>query len=122
MASLYLKTAVLWFVLAVGIGLYMGAAQDFRLVHVHVHLNLLGWASLALVGLTWASFPKLSSWRLAMVQFVLHNVGLAVFMGGFVVANFTGEKPMPAIAGGSLTVGVAVLLFAFQVLRHRFVR
>ena len=75
MASLYLKASVLWFVLAVCIGLYMGAAQDFRLVHVHVHLNLLGWASLALVGLTWASFPKLSSWRLGMIQFVMHNLG-----------------------------------------------
>jgi hypothetical protein len=120
MASLYLKTAVTWFLLAVSIGLYMGAAQDFRLVHVHVHLNLLGWVSLALIGLTWASFKKLSSIRLAKIQFYLHNAGLVAFMGGIAFSQLGGVKPYAVIAVGSCIVGAAVLIFAWQIWRYKF--
>ena len=37
------RTAIAFFVLGVGLGMYMGMNQDFRLMHVHAHVNLLGW-------------------------------------------------------------------------------
>jgi hypothetical protein len=120
MSPLYLKTAVVWFNLAVGLGIYTGATQDFRLVHVHVHLNLLGWVSLGIIGLTWASFPRLSTRALGRLQFGLHNLGLTIFMGGITFAQLTGNKPIAAIALGSLMVAASVVLFGYQVLRHRF--
>lgn len=48
---LWIKAAVVYFIMGVGLGIYMGASGDHLYVPVHAHFNLLGWASLALVGL-----------------------------------------------------------------------
>jgi hypothetical protein len=37
-----IHTAVAFFLVGVSLGIYMGMNQDFRLTHVHAHLNLLG--------------------------------------------------------------------------------
>jgi hypothetical protein len=49
---LFLATAAFCLVCGVGMGIAMGMAHDFHLAPVHAHLNLLGWTSLALMGLT----------------------------------------------------------------------
>jgi hypothetical protein len=46
---LWIKAAVVYLVMGVGLGIYMGASGDHVMVPVHAHFNLLGWASLALV-------------------------------------------------------------------------
>ena len=50
---LFLATAAFCLVCGVGMGIAMGITHDFHLAPVHAHLNLLGWASLALMGLTY---------------------------------------------------------------------
>ena len=77
---LWIKAAVVDPVMGVGSGIYMGASGDHVMVPVHAHFNLLGWASLALVGLIYHQFPAAGSSRLATVQFWLHNVGLLAAM------------------------------------------
>lgn len=104
--------------MAVSLGLYMGASQGFRLVHGHVHLNLLGWVCTALIGLTWAVLLDLSPPRLVLVHYGLHNFGLTVSMGGIAIAKLSDSKPFAAIADESLTVATAVLILAFKVLLH----
>jgi cbb3-type cytochrome oxidase subunit 1 len=54
-----LHTAVAFFVVGVALGTGMGATQDFRLIHVHGHVNLLGWVALGLIGLLYAAHPRL---------------------------------------------------------------
>ena len=56
---LWIKAAVVYLVLGVGLGIYMGASGDHVMVPVHAHFNLLGWASLAPLGWIrfWASLP-----------------------------------------------------------------
>jgi hypothetical protein len=77
---LWIKAAVIYFMMGVGLGTYMGASGDHVLVPVHAHFNLLGWASLAVVGLIYQQFPVAGSHRLATVQFWLHNAGLIAAM------------------------------------------
>ena len=62
---LWIKAAVVYLVMGVGLGIYMGASGDHVMVPVHAHFNLLGWASLALVGLIYHQFPPrgLAVWR-----------------------------------------------------------
>lgn len=113
--SLYL--AIGYLVAGVTLGMYAGIAQDFRFTHVHVHLNLLGWVTLAVVGLVYAVQPHLQSGWLPRVQLVLHNVGLVVFMGGYAHAMATGTKVIAPIAGGATLVAAAVLLLAVHLVR-----
>jgi hypothetical protein len=110
-----IHTAVAYFVAGVLLGVYMGAAQDFRLVHVHVHLNLLGWVALGLAGLLYAVHPRLGQGALAHGHYWLHSVGLLVFMGAFGWGVISGHKPMVAIAVGATMVSFGVLLFAVNV-------
>lgn len=110
-----IHTAVAYFAAGVLLGVYMGATQDFRLVHVHVHLNLLGWVALGLAGLLYAVHPQLGRGALAHGHYWLHSVGLLVFMGAFGWGVISGRKPTLAIAVGATMVSFGVLLFAINV-------
>jgi cbb3-type cytochrome oxidase subunit 1 len=115
LAKRLLLTAVFFFVLGIGLGITMGATKDFRFTHVHAHINLLGWVSLALIGLIYAVFPRLQESPLASAHYWLHTVGLVVFMGGFAWGSLNGTVPLLPVAGGASAVGLGVLLFAANV-------
>jgi cbb3-type cytochrome oxidase subunit 1 len=115
LATRLIHTAVAFFVVGVALGTAMGATQDFRFVHVHAHINLLGWVALALIGLIYRLHPHLQQGWLAQAHYWLHTIGLIVFMGSFAWGLFAGVKPVPFIATGATMVSLAVLLFAANV-------
>lgn len=115
---MWIKAAVIYFLMGVVLGIYMGASGDLLLVPVHAHFNLLGWASLALIGLIYHQFPAAGSHRLATVQFWLHNAGLIaamVLLVGFLRGN-TALDPLIGVA--SVVIGASVVLFAINVFRN----
>lgn len=115
---IWIKAAVIYFIMGVGLGIYMGASGDHLLVPVHAHFNLLGWASLALIGLVYLQFPLAGAHRLARVQFWLHNAGLLaamVLLIAFLRGN-TGLDPLLGLA--SMVVGASVVLFAINVFQR----
>lgn len=115
---LWIKAAVVYLVMGVGLGIYMGASGDHVMVPVHAHFNLLGWASLALVGLIYHQFPHAGVSRLATVQFWLHNVGLLAAMALLISAlrGNTGLDPFLGLA--SMVIGSAIVLFAINVFQR----
>ena len=80
MGTKFLKVSVVYFVIAVLLGMYMSMAEDYAQSSVHAHLNLLGWVSLALAGLIYCFFPKAGEHVLAKLHFWLHNIGLVGMM------------------------------------------
>jgi hypothetical protein len=96
------------------LGMRMGATQDFTMHPVHAHLNLVGWASLALMG-TYYTLDRAAVGRLAWVNFVFSGLGAIVLpLGIFMVAS---GHPNPgetiAMLGGMLAlVGIALFLLA----------
>ena len=63
----FLLIAAMSLVIGVSFGIYMGATHDYVLTPVHAHINLLGWASLAIFGLAYRSYPELGrSWTAAL--------------------------------------------------------
>jgi len=69
-------------------GAYMGVSGDHTMMPAHAHLNLLGWASLAIMGLFYA-LPAAPRGRLAWTNFWLSSLGailmapmLAFLLGG----------------------------------------
>lgn len=114
----WIHAATLSFLLAVGLGIFMGASHDHSLAAVHVHLNLLGWVSMALIGVVY-HLAGAGNGRLATVQFWLHCGALAVMMValGAVMKGHAALEPVLGLS--SLAMGVAVLLFAVNLLRAR---
>jgi hypothetical protein len=104
----FMTAAAACLVAGVALGIGMGIAHDFQLAPVHAHTNLVGWASLALMGLTLRAWPELAEGRLATAQFVLSAGSAFAFPAGIYLA-ITQEQPIVAIAAGFVWFAGALL-------------
>jgi hypothetical protein len=107
-----LKIAAVYLIIGSLMGLYMGIAENFALHPVHAHLNLLGWASLALAGLIYVQFPHAAKTRLARIHFWMHNVSLPALMAALAML-LTGHEafgPVVGIAATVMAAGLAVFV------------
>lgn len=107
---LLLATILLLAGAALGIG--MGASEDFQLTPVHAHLNLVGWASLAVFGLVYRAYPKLAERRLALFHFIFSATSAVLLPVGIGLAVLRSQSGL-AIAASLLWV-VGVLFFLLQ--------
>lgn len=86
MSNIFLRLSVLFVVLGVALGYYMGATHDFTVSPVHAHINLLGWVSMFLYGLFYRAFPEAAQGWLPKAHLTLAALGLPVMMIGLTVA------------------------------------
>jgi hypothetical protein len=110
--ALFLAAAGCCLVVGTGFGIAMGIAHDFHLAPVHAHLNLVGWTTLALMGLSYRAWPQLAaSPVLAPLQFAL-SAGSAVAFPTGIYLSIEHEAPGLAIAAALAFLGGAVLFLA----------
>lgn len=116
MGSRFIKISAVYFAIGVLLGLFMSIAHDYHLSSVHVHINLLGWVSLAIAGIIYTLYQQAGTTRLAKIHFWLHNLSLPVMMLGlsFVVYGKTAVTPLLSISATILVV--SILLFAINIL------
>lgn len=108
--------AILAALIGMSVGIVMAARGDFSLAPIHAHINLVGWASLALFGLGYRSgFAKNDQW--AAVHFWVALVGILVFPVGIYFALMR-QIEVGAMAG-ALLVLASMILFAINFLRAR---
>jgi hypothetical protein len=115
MASRYLKIAVIYFIAGIVLGIWMGMSQKFQFAPVHAHINLLGWASLALMGVIYRVFPDAAKTRLAAWQFWFYNIGVAGFVISLATVVSGHDAAVPAAIVSANLVLVGVVLFAINV-------
>lgn len=116
MGARLLKIAVVYFVIGIAFGMYASISTDFRFTGVHAHVNLLGWASLALAGIIYHLFPKAANHVLGKAHFWLHNIGLPVMMLCLFLMIYLNDLAyeMGIAIGASLT-SLGVLAFLVNV-------
>ena len=110
----FLLLATVLLLVGAGLGISMGTSQDFQLTPVHAHLNLVGWASLALFGLTYRAYPQLAERRIALFHFIASATAAILLPMGIGLAILRGQ-PGLAIFGAILWVA-GVLLFLLQLI------
>lgn len=110
----FLILAAFLLLCGVTLGIVMGIREDFQLVPVHAHLNLVGWASLALFGLVYRAYPELSERKLAKVHFWLSAPAAILFPIG-IGLSLLYSWPLLAIVA-SLVWIAGVLVFIAQLL------
>ena len=115
----FLKIAVVYFVIAIILGLVMGIIHDFSLTSVHAHLNLLGWVSMTLFGLFYKLYPEAGESKLAKIHFWLHNLGVPIMQGAIALMTITENDVylIPTIIS-SIAVVLGGLLFAVNVFKQ----
>ena len=112
-----IRLAALYLVIGVTMGIVMGTMHQFTLAPVHAHVNLLGFATLALAGLIYKAYPAAAETRLAHVHFWIHSLGLPIFMIGLALALTGHEAFMPLVSIGATVVFVGILVFAVNIWR-----
>ena len=119
MAIRFIQVSVVYFAIGVLVGMYMSMEHDYALTGVHVHINLLGWASFALAGIIYHLFPKAGNHILAKVHFWGSNIGLPLMMGGLTNLLLTeSEQSAIFISIGATLVVISVILFTINVLKN----
>ena len=113
----FLKIAAVYLAIGVTMGLAMGITQNFALHPVHAHINLLGWATMALAGLIYVQFPQAAETRLAKIHFWIHNlalpvmmIALALLMSGYAPALYFLEPASTLMVAGLLVFVTNVCL------------
>jgi hypothetical protein len=111
-----IKLAVIYLVIGMTLGISMGITHDFLFRAVHAHVNLLGWASLALAGLVFHVFPDLVRTRLATVWFWLYNLSMpaGMFALALVLKGYMWAEPVLIVS--QILTWASGCLFAFIVL------
>lgn len=115
-ATAFFGAAVLYALVGMAMGIIMGASNDHTLSPVHAHINLLGWASLALMGAFYGIAGGRAPGKVAWANFAVSNVGNLMSLP--MVALIVSGKPpiLPLLIGGELLIVLGMLLFGAAVL------
>jgi hypothetical protein len=111
---IWLKLAIIYLLIGVGMGIVMGASENFTLRPVHAHVNLLGWATMALAGLIYCVFPQAGQSKLATVHFWLSNVSLPVMMIALSMLMLGNKAVIPVLAISEIVAALGIVVFAIN--------
>jgi cbb3-type cytochrome oxidase subunit 1 len=110
-----IRIAAVYLAIGVTMGIVMGITHQFSIAPVHAHVNLLGWASLGIMGVIYRVYPAAAETRLARAHFWIHNTALPVFMIALAFALTGHEAFLPVTIVGALAVAIGILLFAVNI-------
>lgn len=117
LAAWLFRLAALWMLIGLVLGIVMAASHDHALAPVHVHTNLLGWATLALTGLLYTVIPAMADNRFARLHFWLHALGLPVMMAALAAYALGHTAMEPVIAVGAIAVTAGLAFFTVNLFR-----
>lgn len=113
MTSLWARTALVWFLVTIGLGLFMGIKQMFNYAPVHAHMGVLGWLSAAVFAVIYAmSRPYPAGAVAPKLHWATHNLGVAAMtLALFMEITQPGSFWGPLIAVGAVVIVAAAILF-----------
>lgn len=119
-STLCFRTAVVFVLIGMAMGIGMGISGDHTLHPAHAHINLLGWVSTFLIGVFYRFDGELDRGKPARNQILAWIVGIAIMNLG-VTIKYAGheEAGEPLAAIGSLIVFAAILYFAALVFKSK---
>jgi len=112
-SQLYFRTAVIFLIIGILMGLNMAISQDHSVIGAHAHCNLLGWVTMAIFGGYHALNPQKAEKRLAMIQYYVYTAGIALMVPALYLMLRGNTAMEPIVALASVITFVGVLLFAF---------
>ncbi len=104
------------------LGMHMGKTQNMTLAPAHAHINLVGWATMALYGTFYALERETIVMRLAWLNFVVSTAGIVVMIPALIMFLNGGNDPawVPMMSVGEGIVALGALIFAISVFRELF--
>jgi hypothetical protein len=113
----FLQVGVLFALVGMGLGVWMGKTETFTLSPVHAHINLLGWVSMLLYGLVYRAVPRAAEGVLPAIHFWLSVLSLLAMIPTLALF-LLGHTAMAAPLGvASIALWLSMLLFAVIVFK-----
>ncbi|CAN7157374.1 hypothetical protein LJR219_000147 [Phenylobacterium sp. LjRoot219] len=113
----FFGAAVLYALVGMVLGVVMGASNDHSLAPVHAHINLLGWASLALMGAFYGLAGELAPPRLAWLNFAVSNLGNLITLPLLAMLLKGDPSVIPVMSAGEVLLVLGMLIFGVAVLK-----
>lgn len=114
MGAKWIKIAVIYFILGIGLGLFMSATLQLHWGAAHAHVNLAGWASIGIIGLIYTAYPRAGNSTLGKWHFWLYNLGMPVLLLSMFMVQFPGMLSFAHIftftGGGAVALGVILFI------------
>lgn len=111
-AQLYFRTAIVFLIVGISMGLHMAIGQDHSAIGAHAHANLLGWVTMAVFGGYHALNPAKAASRFAMFQYGIYTAGVALMVPALYLMLTGRPQFEPVVAIASIIVFIGVLMFA----------
>ena len=121
LSSVCFVYATLCVIAGMSLGIWMGVSEDHSLGPVHAHLNVLGWLSMAVIGLYLRATGRAST-RIDRAQVITLGLGIPALVGGIAVFMLPTDDALLgaifplALAGTFLCLG-SMILFLVIVIR-----
>ena len=112
----FIGLGLIFLVVGMVFGLWMGISHNLQFAAAHAHWNLVGFVTSTLYGLIHRAYPKLADSKLTWPQCILHVAGVLIFAPGIILAVISNEV-IAAAVGGVLII-LAALMFMWIYFTH----
>ena len=109
----FVSIGLIYAVIGIALGIFMAATHDHGQHVTHAHIMLVGFVVSFIYGLCHKLWLNNTTSKLAVAQFYIHQVGVAVLVTGLFLlyGNFVALETIdPVLALASITVFVGVIL------------
>ena len=110
----FLRAGALWLLVGLVMGIWMGESQNLNYFPVHAHINLVGWVTMALYGLTYRAWPAAKVGSLPVWHFWCTALG-AVMLPLGILGQITEAGWGTVVVVGSLLTLLALLMYLWVV-------
>ncbi|MEO5805662.1 hypothetical protein [Devosia sp.] len=114
-SHLFFRTAVVFLIVGIAIGLHMSITQNHDVIGAHAHINLLGWVTSAIFGGYYALNPAKAGRPLATIHYYVYTLGVAVMAVSLYLLLKGNVALEPVVAASSLVTFAGVIIFAWTV-------
>lgn len=117
MEKKYVLTALVYALVGLVLGIYMAATKNHSQLVTHAHVMLLGFVVSFIYGVCLKLWIKNSSSKLAILQFILHQIGTFILLTGLFLLygqQVSIEELEVALSSSSVAVLLAALLMLIQ--------
>lgn len=117
MARLWARTALIWFLMTMSFGMYLGLTGQFGFSSPHAHMGVLGWLSSAAFGFFYSvADAELSQRRGPRVHWVTHNIGVVIMVTSLFLELKTGDPSIGKFIGmGGAVIILSTLYLAIMI-------
>ena len=112
----FLLAAALYAFVGICLGIFMGIKHDFTYMHLHAHINLLGWVGLAIFGIVYKLYPSAGRGNLGLAHFIVANLGIIIFLAGIYIVISTANQVIIFAVIGSFLTAISMLMFFVNLL------